>query len=245
MLSFCVTPAAPTATVEFVTGIRAARRADVLAAISTHARRQIAEEGASNLSLRAIARELGMVSSAIYRYVPSRDDLLTQLIIESYESLGEALEAAEASVGEAHPAQRWAAACRAARAWAHERPAEYGLIFGTPIPGYAAPPDTIGPATRYTLVLLRVLADLHTAGYTYPDIEDGDLRADLSDLIARTDYTIEPGALAIGLSAWTNIFGTISFELFGHFHNVINARDTFFDDVVSAQAKRLIAHPPR
>ena len=82
-------------------GARARARMEVTAAIKDEARRQLAAEGAAKLSLRAVARELGMVSSALYRYFPSRDDLLTALIIDAYDSLGESAEAAHAEVADA------------------------------------------------------------------------------------------------------------------------------------------------
>ena len=63
--------------------------------IKAIARQHLATDGA-NLSLRAVARDMGMVSSAIYRYFPSRDDLLTALILDAYNALGAAVEAAEA-----------------------------------------------------------------------------------------------------------------------------------------------------
>ena len=85
-----------------------------------------------------------MVSSAIYRYFPSRDDLLTALIIDAYDALGDAVEAADAAVDRADLRGRWLAVCRAARAWALAHPAEYALIYGSPVPGYAAPDDTVG-----------------------------------------------------------------------------------------------------
>ena len=105
--------------------------------IKATARRHLAEGGAANLSLRAVARDLGMVSSAIYRYVPSRDDLLTALIIDAYDSLGEAAETAHAADADAAPAQRWVTVCEAVRGWALAHPHEYALIYGSPVPGYS------------------------------------------------------------------------------------------------------------
>src|SRR5215218_139210 len=74
--------------------IRARVRQELTSEIKAVARRQLATEGA-NLSLRAVARELGMVSSAVYRYFPSRDDLLTALMIDAYHDMGDAIDAAE------------------------------------------------------------------------------------------------------------------------------------------------------
>src|ERR1700744_10503 len=100
-------------------------RAELAREIKEEARRQLAATGADGLSLRAVARQLGMVSSALYRYYPSRDDLLTALIIDAYDALGKAAEAAVAAdPGRSSPA-RWRAACRAIRAWALDHPHEY------------------------------------------------------------------------------------------------------------------------
>lgn len=117
--------------------LRARVRAGMIEEIKAVARRHLATDGA-NLSLRAVARDMGMVSSAIYRYFPSRDDLLTALILEAYDALGDAVEAADAAVGRDDLRGRWHAVCRAARAWALAHPAEYALIYGSPVPGYAA-----------------------------------------------------------------------------------------------------------
>src|ERR1700756_1738163 len=109
-------------------------RAELTREIKEEARRQLAEVGAHGLSLRAVARELGMVSSALYRYFPSRDDLLTALIIDAYDAIGSAAEAAIAASAGAPARERWAAACRAIRAWAVANPHEYALIYGSPVP---------------------------------------------------------------------------------------------------------------
>src|SRR5262245_66653849 len=106
-------------------------RAEITAEIIDAGRRHLATEGAAGLSLRAIARELGMASSAVYRYVASRDDLLTRLIIDAYDSLGAAAEAGEAAVGRSDLTGRWAAVCVAVRSWALANPNEYALIYGS------------------------------------------------------------------------------------------------------------------
>ena len=134
-------------------------RAELTREIKEAARRQLAETGAPQLSLRAVARELGLVSSALYRYFPSRDDLLTALIIDAYDSLGEAAEAAAAANGTAGPRSGWRAVCHAIRDWARANPHEYALIYGSPVPGYQAPRDTVGPAARVPLALGQLVRD--------------------------------------------------------------------------------------
>jgi AcrR family transcriptional regulator len=142
-------------------GARARARIEVTAAIKDEARRQLAAEGAARLSLRAVARELGMVSSALYRYFPSRDELLTALIIDAYNSLGEAAEAADAEAGDIAPAQRWVAVCEAVRGWALAHPHEYALIYGSPVPGYSAPETTIPAAARVGVLLIGIVRDAY------------------------------------------------------------------------------------
>jgi len=144
-------------------------RAELTREIKEEARRQLAATGAHGLSLRAVAKELGMVSSALYRYYPSRDDLLTALIIDAYNALGEAAEGAIAGAGPAVPArERWLAACHAIRDWARSNLHQYALIYGSPVPGYRAPEATIGPAARVPLAFAGVLEDAGAAGEITP-----------------------------------------------------------------------------
>src|SRR6266851_667455 len=89
----------------------------------------------------------------------SRDELLTRLIIDAYDSLGAAAEAREATVDRNDLAGRFTAICEAVRAWALAHPNEYALIYGSPVPGYVAPADTVQPATRVTALLLRIIVD--------------------------------------------------------------------------------------
>lgn len=152
-------------------GARARARLEVTAAIKDEARRQLAAEGAAKLSLRAVARELGMVSSALYRYFPSRDDLLTALIIDAYDSLGECAEAAHGEAAGAGPVRRWTAVAEAVRDWALRHPHEYALIYGSPVPGYTAPDTTVPPASRVGLLFIGILRDAHQhSGLTEPPL---------------------------------------------------------------------------
>ena len=157
--------------------LRAARertRAEITREILDAARRHLATDGASGLSLRAIARELGVSSSAVYRYVASRDELLTRLIVAAYDALGIAAETQEAAVARDDLAGRWSAVCGAVRGWALANPNEYALIYGTPVPGYIAPPATIAPAARVSSVLLGILTDA-AAGRLAPAMAEDDV----------------------------------------------------------------------
>ncbi|MCU1359053.1 MAG: TetR family transcriptional regulator [Ilumatobacteraceae bacterium] len=217
-------------------GLRARVRAELTAEIKALARKQMAAEGASSLSLRAIARDLGMVSSAVYRYFPSRDELLTALIIDSYNELGEAAERADAIGDRDDLTGRWRRVSNAAFGWATANPSEYSLIFGTPIPGYAAPTDTIGPATRFTLVLIRLIAQAaHLGVRPAVIVEPGPaVQLDLQRVRVELSVDVDDVTLLAGMQVWMGLFGTISFILFGQLNNVITDVDEFF--AVTAEA---------
>lgn len=203
---------------------RAENRAAVLTDIRDAARAQLAAVGPTELSLRAIARDLGMVSSGIYRYVESRDELLTMLVSSGYADLADAVEAAVAPKGDA--SSRWLKGCRAVRAFGLERPHEYALLYGTPVPGYAAPQDTIAPATRVYAALAAPLSGKgHASAHPLPRSLTKDATAVVHGLPLDAD---EATAMRfVGVVA--HLFGLVSFELFGHMTGVVTDRDTFFD----------------
>lgn len=223
-------------------GIRERAREELTAEIVRLARVQVEQEGAANLSLRAIARDLGMVSSAIYRYFASRDELLTRLIIDSYDRVGETVEAADARVKKRSDfLGRWRAMSHALRDWAFANPAEYALLFGTPVPGYAAPQDTIGPASRYTVVLIRLVVDMEAAGHTCSERVPPALRRDYAIFRERFAIPASDAMLMQGMGAWAATMGAISLELFGHLHNVIDSPGALFEAVVDGQGRLLIS----
>ncbi|WP_131739772.1 TetR/AcrR family transcriptional regulator [Actinomadura roseirufa] len=214
-------------------------RAELTREITEIARRRLATEGAAGLSLRAVAREMGMVSSAIYRYFPSRDDLLTALIIDGYNAVGEAVERADARAAEDGSAgagvfgRRWLAVCGAVRGWALAHPHEYALLYGSPVPGYEAPRDTVPAAIRDTLVFARIVAEAHAADALNPlgppPGPSEALAADLARVREAVRLDVPDDVAARALTAWAALYGTVSFELFGQFNGVIEARDAYFD----------------
>ena len=196
-----------------------------------------------------------MVSSALYRYFPSRDDLLTALIIDAYDALGAAAEAAmdaSAAQGDSHLA-RWQAVCRAVRTWALDHPHEYALIYGSPVPGYAAPDSTTGPAARAALVLITIAADAHAAGalrvpgaaeaagpaHAGASAAPAPVLADARELTQRLGVDLPAPVMAEMAAVWAQLFGLLSFELFGQFERVIDARDALFDHAAVGLAARV------
>lgn len=185
-------------------------------------RGQLAEHGAAALSLRAIARELGVVSSAIYRYVADRDALLTLLVVDGYDELGDAVDAALADEA-GGSREQFLVLGRAVRAWALAEPATYALLFGSPVPGYAAPAEqTVAPGTRVPAAMLAIAADAYAAGALVPSVE-GDvhptraLGEGLDGIREQFEIELPDAVLTRGVLAWASLFGCISFELFGQY----------------------------
>ena len=186
---------------------RAESRARTEQRILEIGREHLATYGAAALSLRAVARDLGVVSSAVYRYVDSRDELLTRLLVDAYDELAEAVTAAHDAAGT--PREQVLAAAHAFRAWALAEPARYALLYGSPVPGYAAPAErTSGPGTRVIALLLRTLDG---AGVSAPAPSG----LDLSTLRSEAGVGLDDGALEVALRIWTTIVGLTSLEVFG------------------------------
>ncbi|MGH9211998.1 MAG: TetR/AcrR family transcriptional regulator [Acidimicrobiales bacterium] len=212
---------------------RARQRQATVAEIKTLARRQLAEAGPGALSLRAIARQMGTASSALYRYFASYDDLISALCIDAYNAVADAL--AEACEGQPadDPARQWWAICHAYRDWALDNPADFALIFGTPIPGYQAPPDVTGPAAgRFMAVPAAVYATAVATGAADPNrtqvpptIQTGELLGHL--LGDAASFPAQHAALL--LNAWASLRGYLMGEIFGSLTQLIDDTDELFD----------------
>jgi AcrR family transcriptional regulator len=220
---------------------RAIARDQISSAILAAGRRQLAEVGPAALSLRAVARDIGMVSSAVYRYVASRDDLLTELLIAAYDELGEAVESGEDDVSRDNLEGRWTAICMTVRRWATVHPHDWALLYGSPVPGYAAPQRTIGPASRVPLRVMGVIAAAQAHGVTpvpTPPM-DARLQAGIAGLREFAPGDIDDPLLLRALAAWASVVGTVSLELFGHLVNAVDDHEAHFAHVVRMLAADL------
>lgn len=209
-------------------GIRARRRRDIEERAVHIGRRMLGEVGPGALSMRAIARELGMASSAIHRYYPTRDHLLTALLLTVYEELATALEAAQpppppptASPGDCRAAVRGqlSTLLRTLRDWAVEHPHDWGLLYGTPVSGYAAPSDTVTAAGRVYLQFLSVARAAFDAGGQPPaGITARDERL-------RGIHPEEPAVAALALVWASTAVGAVSLEVFGHLRKTVSGEE--------------------
>jgi AcrR family transcriptional regulator len=182
-------------------------------------RRHLATEGAAGLSVRAVARELGMVSSAVYRYVASRDDLLTLLLLDAYTELADEADRARKSAPDTW-ADQVRAIARAARRWAIDQPACWGLLYGNPVPGYHAPAElTVGPGTRVVGALFGAIGGGIAAGA----VEVSNVRApqplsaDFDRIRAEFEFGGDDATVLRCFLLWAALVGAISLEVFGQY----------------------------
>jgi AcrR family transcriptional regulator len=218
-------------------------RADTLAQIKRLALDQLATAGAGELSLRAIARELNLVSSAIYRYYASRDELITALLIDAYGDLADRLAEAGAPNPRAPKRRgsrrRWADTADAFRSWARAEPHRFALIYGTPIPGYRAPADTVAPAGRVMHALAAPLAEPagDVPGQT---LRPGRaLRAQLEVSAAALDLPVSAARMQVIVTTIAGLVGLLTLELGGHFVGGFEPADDLYAAYVDDVAARL------
>lgn len=201
-------------------------RTQVRAEIKEHAWAQIAEAGATALSLNAIAKTMGMSGPALYRYFANRDELITDLVTDAYRQLVDAFRTAVETRG-SDPV----VIAHAMRDWALAHPQRYFLIYGTPIPGYHAPPSTRDIAAELMGMLLDALRDRPPGPATAFD----------EHLAAHRDWTDDDapnGVLRAALACWSRLHGVISLEIAGHFGTMGFDTGLFFESEVDAMLGR-------
>jgi AcrR family transcriptional regulator len=219
---------------------RALARAELTRAILERATVQLAEVGPAALSVRQIARDLEMASSAVYRYFPSRDALLTALLIRAFDDMGQAVE--DGASGGTDLRGRFTGAAHALRAWAIAHPHEYALTYGSPVPGYAAPTDTVASATRVAAVLLGIVRDAQLDGRPLgaaPREVTAAERAAIAPISGFVAPALDDERTVRALVVWATLFGHISLELFGHMHNGVLDYEEHFETVVDQLADDL------
>ncbi|WP_030830956.1 TetR/AcrR family transcriptional regulator [Streptomyces hygroscopicus] len=213
------------------------------AAIKATARQLLVKLGAGGLSLEAVAREGGLAAADVQAVFPHRDDLLTALLIDAYNGSGAAMEQADQAARDAHaPAgARLLAVTRALRTWSFANPGEFTLIYGSPVPGYHAPQDTVPPASRTPAVLAGIVRSALEAGELTPprravpgpplllpaalELFGGAPEAPFSDVIER------------GIVLWSNLIGLLVFQVFSRTHDSVRDESAFFDYAIAVAAE--------
>jgi AcrR family transcriptional regulator len=176
----------------------------------------------------------------VYRYFPSRDALLTALLIRAFDDMGQAVE--DGASGGTDLRGRFTGAAHALRAWAIAHPHEYALTYGSPVPGYAAPTDTVASATRVAAVLLGIVRDAQLDGRPLgaaPREVTAAERAAIAPISGFVAPALDDERTVRALVVWATLFGHISLELFGHMHNAVLDYEAHFTTVAEQLADDL------
>ena len=192
--------------------VRERRRATAIREILDAAQAQIAADGPAGLSLRSVARSLGMTVQALYHYFPGRDELVTALITEAYRDLADAVAAA---------ASDFVRAATAYRTWAMANTARFQLIYGIPLPRYQAPLD--GDSTEGARRIAAVFADVVFGGFSQEQLARTEvaplspaLRSRFAALPAESLGGLPPAAATLFVGIWGHVHGLVVLEVFGH-----------------------------
>ncbi|MHC0428881.1 TetR-like C-terminal domain-containing protein [Streptomyces sp. O3] len=213
--------------------------------IKETARRQLAKLGANGLSLDGVARDSGLTVADVEAAFPHRDDLLTALVIDAYDASGAAMEQADQAAVDAGASAgaRLLTVTRALRRWSFDNPADFTLIYGSPVPGYDAPQDTVPPASRTPAVLAGIVRSALEGGELTPprravpgpplllpaamELFGGAPDAPFSDIIER------------GIVLWSNLIGLLVFQVFSRTHDSVRNESAFFDYAIAVAAESI------
>lgn len=224
-------------------------RTDTERHIREQARKLLVDQGHEAVTLRAIAREIGITAPALYRYYDSREDLIQHVCLDICAGLAHDLGADIAAMSSTGPAAQVFEICRGFRRWALAHPREFTLVFASPAagiePGSGVLPMAEEPFGRIFLTVAgRVLAG---AGITVP-ADDGvpeHLRADLTQLrdsllatLREEEIDVPVEMLGLGmvrfmLHFWVRLYGHVALEVFGRFPFGISETEPLFESMLA------------
>jgi AcrR family transcriptional regulator len=217
-------------------------RATTVEEIKTTALELIGRHGTAGLRFSDIAADMGFTAPALYRYFADRDELLTALVADSYVGLTAALTAARDECSD-DVGDRLRAACVAYRVWAAANPQRFALIFGAPVPGYAAPPD--GPTHEAGRSTMAHIAELFADADRVGRLAAPAAAASEPVPAAEGEFELPPETMDAVLLAWSTVHGFVSLETYGHFHSLDQqARDRLFEVQVHNAASVAGLMPP-
>jgi AcrR family transcriptional regulator len=221
--------------------VRERRRAETVGEIKTAALEQLAETGAPGLSLRAVARAVGMTVQSLYHYFDSRDALLTALVVDGHRAVADAVQAAVDATRGRPPLQRRLAATGAYRSWAQQNREAFLLLYGTPVPGFtpSAPEDNAAAALRLGPPFAEVVFD----GWSPAQLAALPLPPGGAELAGVDDlgFGLPPGALALFIELRAHMHGLVVLELLGHLHPFVDRGEALFTGAMHRMSDQLDA----
>ncbi|MEU5690612.1 TetR/AcrR family transcriptional regulator [Actinosynnema sp. NPDC020468] len=229
-------------------------RAETERDIRRTARALLVERGADAVTLRAIARAVGITAPALYRYYDSREDLLARLCDDICGDLDRALSAElDAQASDDVPAQVFAVG-RRFRKWALAHPSEFALVFASTDGRVKEEGDQFG---KIFLQLAAGLVAAHPFPKPVPEDVPESLEADLRafqhvmiETVRERGVEIDEDVLHLGaiyhiLQSWVRLYGHVALEVFGRFPFVVSNPEAMFDRMLGQMLGELsLTHRP-
>jgi len=225
-------------------------RAATVREIKTTARRLLIEQGAESVTLRAIAREMGMTAPALYRYFDSHDALLSAVVADVYDELADSLEAARDAIAPSDPGTRLLEMAREFRHWSTEHPREFGLVFATPVPLVIDAPSPLDKAgSRFGAVFVDAFFQLFRER-PFAVRADDELPLDFRDQLDHyrqqmctqlgdVVLAIPLGGYEVFLECWVRLYGFVALEVFDHLTFALTDPEPAFESHLHGIADRL------
>ena len=224
--------------------------------IKQTARHILMTEGPEGVSLRAIAREMGMTAPALYRYYGSHEDLIRHVIADIFTEIADGIQVAIVAAGQASGGdltEKLVAACREFRHWSLTHRQEFGLLFGSPLPGLEAVHDEVvdACAQKFSGTFFALFMELWQR-QPFPVPADSEIEPGLREQLARyrelLGVDLPLGAGLTFLRCWVRLYGMVSLEVFGHLHFALGDASAMFDITLAELAElvglALPASPP-
>lgn len=221
-------------------------RAATLDEIKQAARQLLVSDGPAGISLRAIGREMGMTAAALYRYYPSLGELVESLCADLYDECAAYLEAVRDVIPDADPGEQLLDVCRAFRIWSIEHPREFGLMFGTPVPGADEREHELSDKHQAAMRFANLFAGLFSAIWIrapFPVAADDEipraLAVQLERYIEEIGAPLPVGAVQVFLSCWIRLYGLVALEVHGHLHFALTDGEPMFEAELKQAAQLL------
>jgi len=218
-------------------------RAATVEEIRATARRLLVEQGTAAVTLRAIARDMGMTAPALYRYYPSLETLVEALCAHFFDECSDTIEAARDGAGP-DPGDKLFAACRAFRGWSMAHPAEFGLMFGKPLadldPDHHEMSEAHQAGLRFAGVFAALFAEIWARQpFEVPEYIAPELASQLHTYVDQLGLPLPVGAVQLFLSCWIRLYGMVAMEVFGHLHFALTDAEPMFEAELEIAARQI------
>lgn len=229
--------------------------------IKAVARKQLSVDGAQHVTLRGIARDMGMTAPALYRYFPSLDELVAAMCEDFFEEVTEAISAAIAQASES-PGHAMHAAIRTFRDWATGHKGEFTLMFreGEVVTGASAP---CAGSQKFAGVFFGLYVRMWRAqSFAVPELTEvsaatcARMAAFASQILEPSDAPggaapqdaadLPPGALFVFARTWVRLYGVITMEVFGQLTFLFDDVSPYFESELEDAARAVeVPYIPR